>query len=126
MTSSIQTIYLLSSFITVLATIPQLKQLAVTKQSDQFNLVTWLMLGGNQLMSFVYAISINATAYIIVNVAWISFYIIMISLIVKYRKRRGLIPTIAYWIRRGHGREEGLLSLHADDFLPVVQTAKKM
>jgi uncharacterized protein with PQ loop repeat len=123
---SIQTIYLFTSFLTVLATIPQLKQLIHTKQSDQFNLMTWLMFGGNQLMSFAYAISINATAYIIVTMAWISFYIIMLFLIIKYRKRRNLFATLAYWFQRGREPKHRTLSLQADRLLSVSTAAKEL
>lgn len=124
--NSIQTIYLLTSFLTVLATIPQLKQLVFTKQSDQFNLITWLMLGGNQLMSFAYAISINATAYVIVNVAWIMFYVVMLFLIVKYRKRRSLFSTIAYWYQRGRKSKPGVFSFRTDNLLPTPSVQKEL
>lgn len=105
MNEYIQTAYLISSSIGVLAMIPQIKQLVTTKQSDELSLTTWTTWGCCQVMSFVYAISIHATAYIIVNVAWISFYITMATLIIKYRKRRSLSATILYWLRRGRDDE---------------------
>jgi len=109
MNEYIQTAYLISSSIGVLAMIPQIKQLVMTKQSDELSLGTWATWGCCQVMSFIYAISIHATAYIIVNVAWISFYITMVFLIIKYRKRRSLTSTVLYWLRRGQ-----------DDKVPTV------
>ena len=101
---TIQTVYLFSSAVGILAMIPQIRKLIVVKQSDGLSLTTWVTWGCCQCVSFLYAISVGATAYTYVNVAWISFYVTMVFLIIKYRKRRGLVETIAYWVRRG--REE--------------------
>lgn len=116
MNEYILTAYLISASIGVLAMIPQIKQLVATKQSDELSLTTWVTWGCCQVMSFMYAISIHATAYVIVNIAWISFYITMVTLIIRYRKRRSLIATILYWLRRG--REEDVKP-RADEFLSV-------
>lgn len=97
----IQTIYLISSSIGILAMIPQLVRLIKTKQSDGLSLTTWGTWACCQMVSFAYAISINARAYIIVNLFWISFYWAMAFLIIKYRKRRSLLDTILYWKKRG-------------------------
>lgn len=97
---TIQTVYLFSSAIGILAMIPQIRKLIVVKQSDGLSLTTWVTWGCCQVVSFLYAISVGATAYMYVNVAWITFYITMVFLIIKYRKRRGLIETVAYWFRR--------------------------
>ncbi len=86
---TIEIIYLSSSAIAVFAMAPQIKQLLVTKQTDELSLSTWLAWLGNQVVALFYAISINAVPYIIINFAWIAFYVIMAYLIFKYRKRPG-------------------------------------
>lgn len=121
----IQTVYLLTSLVGVMAMVPQVRRLVTTKQSDQFSLTTWIVWGMCQVSSFAYATSINATAYMIVGSAWITFYAVMIFLIIKYRKRRSLFATLAYWVQRGRTEKDGVLSLHADTILPVAKSPKK-
>ena len=118
MTDTIQTIYLISASIGILAMIPQIKKLMVVKQSDGLSLTTWATWGCCQTVSLVYAISVGATAYIYVCTVWIAFYATMVFLIVKYRKRRGLIETVAYWMRRG--REERKHASFSDDGLALA------
>ncbi len=104
MNISIQTIYLISASIGILAMIPQIRKLMIIKQSDGFSLTTWSVWVCCQSISFLYASSIGATAYMYVNATFVVFYATMVFLIFKYRKRRGLVETIAYWRQRG--REE--------------------
>ena len=104
MSETIQTIYLCSASIGILAMIPQIRKLLILKQSDGLSLTTWGIWGCHQIVSLIYAFSINATGYMIVNAVWLCFYWTMVVLIIKYRKRRSLIETILYWFRRG--REE--------------------
>jgi uncharacterized protein with PQ loop repeat len=91
MHNSIEIIYLLSSSIAVLAMIPQVKRLLITKQSDELSLGTWATWGCCQLISLLYAFSLRIEAYIIVGIAWMTFYVVMVSLIIKYRKNRNII-----------------------------------
>ena len=58
-----------------------------------------------------------------VNVVYITFYAAMVFMIIKYRKRRGLVDTILYWKRRG--REEEQDSLFKLDNIPFVQKTKQ-
>lgn len=83
----IEVIYLTSSAVAVLAMAPQIKQILVTKETDELNATSWSAWLGNQVVALFYAISINAVPYIIINFAWIAFYILMIVLIVKYRSQ---------------------------------------
>lgn len=101
MTETIQTIYLVSATIAIIAMIPQLRRLIITKQSDGLSLTTWGTWACCQMVSFVYAISIGARPYMMVSLVWISFYWTMVVLIIKYRKRRSLLDTILYWRLRG-------------------------
>lgn len=96
----IEIIYLVSSVASVLAMVPQVKRLILTKQSDELSLGTWATWGCCQLVSLLYAISLNVRAYIIVNVAWISFYSLMVFLIVKYRKKRNIFREGISFIQR--------------------------
>jgi uncharacterized protein with PQ loop repeat len=82
-----QTIYLLASCIAVIAMVPQIRQLLVTKQSDELNMSTWATWAVCQFASLNYAASIKATPYIIVSIAWLGFYGAMVFLIIKYRSK---------------------------------------
>jgi len=84
---TIEIIYLSSSAIAVFAMVPQIKQLLVTRQTDELSLSSWLAWLGNQIVALFYAISIHAVPYVIINFAWIAFYMIMIYLIFKYRNQ---------------------------------------
>ncbi len=86
--------------------IPQIKKLLVVKQSDGFSLTTWAVWVCCQCVSLLYASSIGATAYMYVNAVYITFYATMVFMIIKYRKRRGLMETILYWKRRGREEEQ--------------------
>lgn len=109
MTETIQIIYFISASIGILAMIPQLRRLITTKQSDGLSLTTWGTWACCQMVSFAYAMSIDARAYMIVNVVWISFYWTMVFLIIKYRKRRSLLDTMLYWYKRGREEKSGLV-----------------
>lgn len=86
--------------------IPQVKRLLETKDSDGLSLTTWGTWACCQVMSMIYAISISATAYIIVNIFWVSFYWLMVCMIIKYRKRRSLLDAVMRRFGRGHSEEK--------------------
>ena len=113
MNEYIQIAYLISSSIAVFAMSSQIRQLVKTKQSDELSLATWATWGCCQVVSFVYATSIHATALMVVNVAWICFYITMVTLIIRYRKRRSLLATILYWMHRGREERQRTPALQA-------------
>lgn len=100
MTDIIEILYLISASIAVLAMVPQIKQLVLTRQSDELSLSTWTTWGCCQVVSLLYALSLHATAYIIVNVAWITFYGVMVTLIIKYRKKRNILRMVLDLLRR--------------------------
>ena len=106
---SIQTIYLISASIGMLAMIAQIKKLLVVKQSDSFSLTTWTVWVCCQAIAFMYASSIGAHAYMYVHATYMVFYITMVVLIIKYRKRRGLIETLLYWKKRGYQEEQDIV-----------------
>ncbi|MDL2341563.1 MAG: PQ-loop domain-containing transporter [Patescibacteria group bacterium] len=82
---AIQIIYLISSLVSVVAMWPQIKQLFVTKQSDELSIPTWLSWTLCQVISVVYAYSIHALPYFIACVSWLVFYLLMLTMILKYR-----------------------------------------
>lgn len=85
MENYIQFAYLISSFIAILAMIPQLRQVIRVKHSKELNINTWAAWAACQVVSLVYAISVKATAYAIVSVIWILMYLIMVLLIARYK-----------------------------------------
>lgn len=104
-----QTIYLISASIGILAMIPQIKKLIVVKQSDGFSLTTWAVWVCCQVIALMYASSIEAYAYMYVHATYIVFHATMVILIIKYRKRRGLVETLLYWKQRGREEEQDLV-----------------
>lgn len=109
---TIQVIYLCSASIGIAAMIPQIRRLLIIKQSDGLSLTTWGTWACCQVISFIYAVSINARAYMLVSAIWIGFYWTMVFLIIKYRKRRSLLDTVMYWVQRGREeRDKPLLNL---------------
>ncbi len=87
----IELIYIGTTFASVLMSLPQLRQLWRIKNSDEFSLSSWIAWLIAQLSSLVYAIAIKSTPYLIVNALWLSFYVMMILLIIKYRKGSQLV-----------------------------------
>jgi PQ loop repeat. len=88
---TIETIYILGAFVAIFASYPQLRQLMRAKQSDEFSLSTWVVWLVTQCITLVYVTSIGNKLMMVVSVAWITFYVAMISLIIYYhpaRKRR--------------------------------------
>lgn len=98
--------YFASSTLGIIAMIPQLRRLIITKQSDGLSLTTWGTWACCQVVSLIYALSVGARAYAIVCVVWIAFYWTMSILIIKYRKRRSLLETILYWHKRGRDEKK--------------------
>lgn len=87
---SIQTLYLIMSAAAVVAMAPQIKQLLITKQSDELNLGTWVIWALNQCTALIYSITIHSVPFLLANIAWVSFYAVMLTLIIKYRRNVAL------------------------------------
>lgn len=88
----IELLYICSTTIAVLASIPQISQLLITRRSDELSLTTWVLWLCTQFVSLTYAISIANILLACVNVTWIIFYITMVALIVRYRPRTQVLP----------------------------------
>ena len=87
----IEILYTCSTSIAVLASIPQVRQLLITKSSDELNIATWALWLGTQFISLTYAISLQVHLLIVVNCIWIMFYAIMLTLILYYRRNPGRV-----------------------------------
>jgi uncharacterized protein with PQ loop repeat len=83
----IEITYLLASFVSIFAMLPQIKRLLVAKQSDELSVSTWTIWIGYQAVALMYSIAFHLLVYTIVNIAWISLYTVMLALIIKYRKK---------------------------------------
>lgn len=90
---AIEILYTCSTSIAILASIPQVRQLLVTKSSEELNVATWALWLCTQFISLTYAVSLQIRLWIIVNCVWIVFYAIMLSLILYYRNYPGGIVT---------------------------------
>jgi|GEM_PF-984882 len=81
----LQVLYALSGIIALSAGGFQLAKLLKTKNSDEFNLGTWLMWTGTQTVSTTYAlVIIGDPLYIAISGGWATFYLTMSVLIIRY------------------------------------------
>lgn len=82
--SLLEILYTISAGISLIACIPQLRQLVMTKRSEEFSLQTWFLWAATQAITLVYVISIHNILMITVNILWVSFYVLMTYLIFHY------------------------------------------
>ncbi|MGH7218423.1 MAG: hypothetical protein ACREGE_03235 [Candidatus Microsaccharimonas sp.] len=80
----LQILYITSGFIALSAGGFQLSKLLKKKNSDEFNLGTWLMWTGTQGVSAAYAISLGDILLVFTSVAWVTFYLMMSVLIIRF------------------------------------------
>lgn len=95
-TITIEFVYFAASTVAVIAMAPQIKQLIVTKRSDEFNLGSWSVWGFSQFIALMYGISLGALPYIIVNTIWLVYYATMVGFILHYRRRQPSSPLAQY------------------------------
>lgn len=77
---------MLATATAICAGAPQLRKLLVTKQSDEFSVTTWVIWLVAQAVSLIYAISIKDPLYTTVCALWTAFYIVMVGLIIHFRR----------------------------------------
>lgn len=80
-----ETLYIFAGLVALSAGIPQLKQLLLTRRSDEFSLQTWGIWTATQVMTLAYVASLGNVIMTIMNIAWVTFYLVMTLLIYKYR-----------------------------------------
>lgn len=89
----IEFIYLLASSAAIIAMAPQVKQLILTRRSNELSLPSWCIWCISQMTAVAYGISLHAVPYIVINGIWLAYYLVMVFLIIKYRRQpRELIP----------------------------------
>ena len=81
-------ILLVAGTASVVASIPQLVRLIRLKHSDEFSVISWSVWLLYQVVSLIYAFSINSVPYIVINLLWVIFYISMIVLILRYKSSK--------------------------------------
>lgn len=89
--TALQIIYTISCFVALSAGAFQLTKLLKKKNSDEFNLGTWLMWTGTQSVSTIYATSLHDTLLVIMSSAWVTFYALMSMLIIRYSTSRATL-----------------------------------
>ena len=77
---------LIGGLASVLASIPQLIKLLKIKQSDEFNIFSWVIWLLYQVIAVAYTLDIKAYVYAVINLLWVLFYLTMVILILRYRK----------------------------------------
>ena len=88
--TALQIIYTISTCIALLASFPQIRQLMVSKRSDELSITPWVLWLCTQFVSLAYVMSIRDTLLITFASIWLVFYVIMISLILYYRRNTGV------------------------------------
>lgn len=88
---TIELLYLIAMTAAVAASGPQIRQLLITKQSDELSLSTWTIWLLTQCVATTYAISISSIPYAIASTCWLLFYLVMVMLIIRYRRTKPLL-----------------------------------
>jgi uncharacterized protein with PQ loop repeat len=104
----IKILYLLTTMISILAMLPQIKKLHQTKKTDQFSVTTWSLWTFSGLISLIYAISLKSAPFLFAEISWFIFYLIMVSMIIYY-KYKDDIPKIAIHITKKHQKNSKTL-----------------
>lgn len=81
----IEIIYILTTLVSLTSSVPQITQLIAKKSSSELNVFTWVIWFIAQIIATIYAYYIKATAYFFISSTWVIFYLIMMTLIIRYR-----------------------------------------
>ncbi len=87
----IQTVYIIGAIVAIAACLPQINQLRISKASDELSLPTWSVWLITQATSLLYVTSLGNALLIVVNSIWVTFYLVMVLMIVHYRHIRPLV-----------------------------------
>lgn len=80
-------LYMIAAGFSIVASIPQILTLYRVKCSDEFQLSTWTVWLFTQTISLAYMISLGNVLLMVTNTLWVTFYLVMVVLIVAYRPR---------------------------------------
>lgn len=93
----IQFLYVVAGFIALSAGALQLSKLLKKKNSDEFNLGTWLLWSGTQSITTLYALSLGDPLFTFISASWVTFYLTMSVLIIRYSSsRQTLFKSISH------------------------------
>lgn len=85
----IEPIYIIFVTLSIIACAPQLLQLVKVKQSNEFELRTWIIWFIAQVISTIYLLSLQTYLVALFSTAWMIFYAAMVWLILYYRYKPG-------------------------------------
>ena len=80
----IQVLYVAAGFVALSAGSLQLRKLLKRKNSDEFNLGTWLMWTCTQTVTTTYAITLGDPLFALISGSWVTFYLSMSILVIRY------------------------------------------
>lgn len=80
-------LYMIAAGFSIVASIPQVLTLYRVKCSDEFQLTTWIVWLFTQMISLAYMISLGNLLLIATNSLWVTFYLLMVILIITYRPK---------------------------------------
>ncbi len=82
----IEILYTIAGTVAVLACSPQVLELIRAGRSEELSVATWSLWCGTQVVSLAYMITLRQPLLILFATLWSLFYMIMIGLILYYRK----------------------------------------
>ena len=82
----IELLYILSSTVAIASSAPQILQLLRTKKSEELSRATWSMWLTTQFFNLAYMTHLGNPLLIAFSPAWLSFYVIIMTLIIRYRR----------------------------------------
>ena len=82
----IEVTYIAAAIIALSAGVPQLRQLFLTKASDEFSLSTWCVWLSTQCVTLAYVTTLKNVLMMLVSLAWVGFYAAMVLMIIYYRR----------------------------------------
>ncbi len=97
----IEFIYISASLASICAMAPQVKQVLVTKRTDELSLTSWVIWAIAQAGTTVYALSVNALPFIVISGVWSLYYAAMVTMILHYRRQQRVPLTAATPVTTG-------------------------
>lgn len=82
----VEIIYILAAIVAIGACVPQIRQLIISKTSDELSVATWSMWFGTQCITLAYVLVLGNFVMAVVSLGWVSFYAAMVVLILYYRR----------------------------------------
>lgn len=87
MEHTLATLYAIMQAVAVLMAWPQIRKLAITKESSSLSLTTWVTWFISSFVTMAYAYTTHQPIWMGANIAWALFYGAMVVMIVRYRQQ---------------------------------------